>query len=66
MPAQLIVEIIAGRRAITAATDLHLCRFLGSSIGYWLRAQVAHDTEGAAKVLAPVLRRIKPWLTTAA
>ncbi|MCO4098620.1 MAG: hypothetical protein HEQ38_04280 [Gemmatimonas sp.] len=29
-------------------------------------AQVAHDTEVAAKALAPVLRRIKPWASTAA
>ncbi|MBK8649668.1 MAG: HigA family addiction module antidote protein [Gemmatimonadetes bacterium] len=61
VPAQRIGEIIAGRRAITADTDLRLCRFFGLSNGYWLRAQAAHDTEVAAKALAPVLRRIKPW-----
>jgi len=46
--------------------DLRLCRFFCLSNGYWLRAQVAHDTEVAAKALAPVLRRIKPWVSTAA
>lgn len=61
VPAQRIGEIIAGRRTITADTDLRLCRFFGLSNGYWLRAQAAHDTEVAAKALAPVLRRIKPW-----
>lgn len=61
VPAQRIGEIIAGRRAITADTDLRLCRYFGLSNGYWLRAQAAHDTEVAAKALAPVLRRIKPW-----
>jgi addiction module HigA family antidote len=61
VPAQRIGEIVAGRRAITADTDLRLCRFFGLSAGYWLRAQAAHDTEVAAKALAPVLRRIKPW-----
>lgn len=61
VPAQRIGEIIAGRRAITADTDLRLCRFFGLSNGYWLRAQAAHDTEVVAKALAPVLRRIKPW-----
>lgn len=66
VPAQRIGEIVAGKRAITADTDLRLCRFFGLSNGYWLRAQVAHDTEVAAKALAPVLRRIKPWVTTAA
>ena len=66
VPAQRIGEIVAGRRAITADTDLRSCRFFGLSNGYWLRAQVAHDTEVAAKTLAPVLRRIKPWVGTAA
>lgn len=66
VPAQRIGEIVAGKRAITADTDLRLCRFFGLSNGYWLRAQVAHDTEVAAKALAPVLRRIKPWVGTAA
>jgi addiction module HigA family antidote len=66
VPAQRIGEIVAGKRAVTADTDLRLCRFFGLSNGYWLRAQVAHDTEVAAKVLAPVLRRIRPWEGTAA
>lgn len=66
VPAQRIGEIVAGKRAITADTDLRLCRFFGLSNGYWLRAQVAHDTEVAAKALAPVLRRIKPWADSAA
>jgi antitoxin HigA-1 len=61
VPAQRISEIVAGKRAITADTDLRLCRFLGLSNGYWLRAQVAHDTELAERDLAPVLRKIRPW-----
>ena len=61
VPAQRISEIVAGRRAITADTDLRLCRFFGLSNGYWLRAQVAHDTEVAERDLGPVLRRIRPW-----
>ena len=36
VPAQRIGEIIAGRRAITADTDLRLCRFFGLSEGWWL------------------------------
>ncbi|MBF5054734.1 XRE family plasmid maintenance system antidote protein [Alcanivorax sp. 521-1] len=43
--AQHIGDIVAGKRAITADTDLRLCRFFGLSRGYWLRAEVAHDTE---------------------
>ena len=66
VPAQRIGEIVAGRRTITADTDLRLCRLLGLSNGYWLRAQAAYDTEVAEKELAATLRRIKPWVGTAA
>lgn len=61
VPAQRIGEIVAGRRAITADTDLRLCRFFGLSNGYWLRAQAAYDTEVAEAALAKALKRIKPW-----
>lgn len=66
VPAQRIGEIVAGRRAITADTDLRLCRFFGLSKGYWLRAQAAHDMEIAERELADALRRIKPWIGSAA
>jgi plasmid maintenance system antidote protein VapI len=56
-----IGEIVAGRRSITADTDLRLCRFFGLSNGYWLRAQVAHDTEVAQVELADTLKHITPW-----
>jgi len=59
--AQRIGEIVAGKRAVTADTDLRLCRFLGLSNGYWLRAQAAYDTEVAEDALSRTLARIKPW-----
>ena len=52
VPAQRIGDIVAGKRSITADTDLRLCKFFGLSKGYWLRAQVAHDTEVAETALA--------------
>jgi antitoxin HigA-1 len=61
VPAQRIGQIVAGRRAITADTDLRLCRFLGLSSGYWLRAQAAFDTELAQRAVADTLKRITPW-----
>jgi addiction module HigA family antidote len=66
VPAQRIGEIVAGRRAITAATDLRLCRFFGLSNGYWLRAQAEYDTEVAEQALSKALAKIKPWTGTAA
>lgn len=64
VPAQRIGEIVAGRRSITADTDLRLSRFFGLTDGYWLRAQVAYDIELAKDVLADQLKAIKPWNTT--
>jgi addiction module HigA family antidote len=61
VPAQRIGDILAGKRAITADTDLRLCRFFSLSPGYWLRAQVLHDTEVAEQVLSSELAKIKPW-----
>ncbi|SIT71364.1 transcriptional regulator, XRE family [Ectothiorhodosinus mongolicus] len=61
VPAQRIGQIIAGKRSITADTDLRLCRFFGLSNGYWLRAQAAYDTEVAEDALAEQLSRIRPW-----
>jgi antitoxin HigA-1 len=60
VPAQRIGEILAGRRAITADTDLRLCRFFGLSEGWWLRLQADHDTRKAKAVLGKELTMIKP------
>jgi antitoxin HigA-1 len=61
VPPQRIGDIIAGKRAITADTDLRLCRFFGLSDGYWLRAQAAYDSEVARERLAKELDTITPW-----
>ncbi|SOB78147.1 transcriptional regulator, XRE family [Marinobacter sp. LV10R510-11A] len=61
VPAQRIGQIIAGKRSITADTDLRLCRFFGLSNGYWLRAQAAYDTEIAEEALEDQLKNIRPW-----
>ncbi|RUO26566.1 addiction module antidote protein, HigA family [Aliidiomarina minuta] len=61
VPAQRIGQIIAGKRTITADTDLRLCRFFGLSNGYWLRAQAAFDTEVTEDVLKEELENIRPW-----
>ena len=58
VPASRISEIVTGQRAITADTDLRLCRFLCLSPGYWLRAQAAHDTELPSAELADELEQI--------
>ena len=61
VPAQRIGEILAGKRAITADTDLRLCRFFGLAYGWWLRLQADDDTEVAKASLAKTLAKIRPW-----
>jgi addiction module HigA family antidote len=63
VPASRISEIITGQRAITADTDMRLCRVLGLSPGYWLRVQAAHDTEVASALLEEELERIQPLVS---
>ena len=57
VPQRRIGEIVAGKRAVTADTDLRLCRFFGLSDGWWLRLQTDYDTELTKDALA----KIKPW-----
>ena len=59
VPAQRIGEIVAGRRSITADTDLRLCCYFGLSDGWWLRGQVAYDTANAKKSLRKDLAKIQ-------
>ena len=62
VPATRIADIVAGKRGVTADTDLRLCRFFGLSNGYWLRAQVAYDTEVAEGTMGAKLAKIRPWV----
>lgn len=61
VPPQRIGDIIAGKRSITADTDLRLCRFFSLSDGWWLRLQAQYDTVMAKDGLAEVLKNIQPW-----
>ena len=56
--------IVKGRRAITADTDLRLCRFFGLSEGFWLRMQASHDLKLAKQALGGVLHSIEPFQPT--
>ena len=60
VPPRRINEIVHDKRAITADTDLRLCRFFGQSDGWWLRLQAKYDTVRAKESLAEVLARIHP------
>jgi addiction module HigA family antidote len=60
VPPQRIGEIVAGKRAITADTDLRLCKYFGLSDGWWLRGQVNYDTALTRESLGKVLKAIEP------
>lgn len=59
VPPTRIGEIVSGRRAITADTDLRLCRYFGLSDGWWLRGQAAYDTAIAREALREELAKIE-------
>ena len=61
VPAQRIGEIVAGRRAVTADTDLRLSRFFGLTEGWWLRSQARYDLERTKDAIGTKLDGIKPW-----
>ena len=58
VPPQRIGDIVAGKRAVTADTDLRLCRYFGMSDGWWLRGQASYDTAMARDTMREVLNRI--------
>lgn len=66
VPPGRISEIVSGRRAITADTDLRLCKYFGLSEGWWLRGQARFDTELTKRALHKELQKIKlcPFLVT--
>lgn len=60
VPAQRIGDIVAGKRSITADTDLRLCKYFRLSSGYWLRVQNRYDTEMALEKIQDQLDNIVP------
>ena len=66
VPAQRIGDIVAGKRSITADTDLRLCKYFGLSDGWWLRGQANYDTAMAREVMGEELAKIIPCTLVAA
>lgn len=57
IPLARINQICLGKRAVTADTDLRLCRYFGLSEGWWLRLQAHHDLELAKRAIGKRLER---------
>jgi antitoxin HigA-1 len=60
VPPRRINEIVLGKRAITADTDLRLARYFGVSEGFFLALQADHDLMERRRQIAAALRSIKP------
>lgn len=60
VPPRRINEIVLGRRAITADTDLRLARYFGVSEGFFLGLQADHDLMARRRQIGPELAAIKP------
>jgi len=60
VPPRRINEIVLGKRAITADTDLRLGRYFGLSEGFFLRLQTSHDLMARRRQIGDKLKAIKP------
>ena len=58
VPPRRINEIVLGKRAVTADTDLRLARYFGLSEGFFLGLQVDHDLMARKREIADELQRI--------
>jgi addiction module HigA family antidote len=60
VPPRRINEIVLGKRAVTADTDLRLARYFGVSDGFFLQMQTDHDLMERRRKLGAKLTSIKP------
>lgn len=60
VPPRRINEIVLGKRAVTADTDLRLGRYFSMSEGFFLRLQADYDLEEQKRKLGAALMRIEP------
>ena len=60
VPPRRINEIVLGKRAVTADTDLRLARYFRMSDGFFLRLQTAYEIEEQKRKMGDVLQRIAP------
>ncbi|MCB1535217.1 MAG: HigA family addiction module antidote protein [Rhodoblastus sp.] len=60
VPPRRINEIVLGKRAITADTDLRLARYFGLSDGFFLGLQADYDLMERRREIGDVLQTIVP------
>ncbi|HEX6001830.1 MAG TPA: HigA family addiction module antitoxin [Hyphomicrobiaceae bacterium] len=60
VPPRRINEIVLGRRAITADTDLRLARYFGTSEGFFLGLQTDYELMARRRQIGDQLKAIRP------
>jgi addiction module HigA family antidote len=60
VPPRRINEIVLGKRAVTADTDLRLARYLGMSDGFFIRLQTDFALMEQKRKIAGELKTIRP------
>ncbi len=61
VPANRITTMINGSRSVTADSALRLARYFGTTPGFWVNLQAAHDLSLAeAKSGAKIARDVRP------
>ena len=60
VPPRRINEIVLGKRAVTADTDLRLARYWGLSEGFFLRLQNSYDLRMQRRKMGAALASISP------
>ena len=59
-PSRRINELVLGKRAVTADTDLRLTRYFGLSEGFFLGLQSDYDLMERRREIEAELKSIKP------
>jgi addiction module HigA family antidote len=65
VPPRRINEIVLGKRAVTADTDLRLARFFGLSEGFWLGLQADYELMDRRRAIGADLAAIQPYRSAA-
>jgi addiction module HigA family antidote len=60
VPPRRVNEIVLGKRAITADTDLRLARYFKMSDGFFLDLQTDHDLMARRREIGDQLKAIRP------
>jgi antitoxin HigA-1 len=58
IPASRVLEIVNGRRAITADTALRLGRYFNTSAQFWMNLQARYDLEVARNIRGKEIDRV--------